>query len=211
MPLTQINGTLVLGDSTIARINKATVAKGLPGDTVTNHAKSGQTTKELISNLQKQQSLLPSSSYRYTVIVTGKNDFQSTPHSDLADFIRGHISSIRSIIGDETQLFMVGIECRPCDCKSSHHKITARGRVNACCNQMKRRGWSALSNSILKTLSDNNNDVGTQHSFQYIPPPHGMDDWLWEDGIHLSAVEHERYVGHIANSMKEEEPKETDI
>lgn len=136
------------------------------------------------------------------VVVIGKNDFQFTPKSDLKEFIKASILSIRSIIGDSTHLVFVGLVCRPCDCvhKIAHDFTKTKTRqISKCCSQKMRSDWCETFNSVLEAYSHDNFD-GIQ--VQYIPPPSGVDTWKWDDGVHLSDQEHMKYIAHIAQSIK---------
>lgn len=185
-------GTLVLGDSTFARINNSIVVNGISG-IVANHSKSGQTTPELIINLKRQYRTLPD--YEHVVLVTGKNDYQCTPESNLKDFIKTSIISIRSILGNAPRLYVVGLVCRPCRCQREYSIVSRKTRqITRCCDQKQRSDWCKMFNSILEVYSSGS--VEGSH-FQYIPPPPFTDAWEWDDGIHLSALEHQKYIAHI--------------
>ena len=194
--------TLIVGDSTIARMDASVVENAFAG-TVLNLAVSGQTTEELINNFA--QSSPPQESYNTVVVVTGKNDYFSKPVVNINHHLHHCITEIRSIVGKGTRLFIVGIGFRACACNnptvaarstSSYSTCSSNRRVKPCCDTMegKRKLWSNTFNTCLASLS-------TTYGFQYIPSPTGVDGWTWDDGIHLAATEHKRYIGHIAARM----------
>ena len=96
--------TLIVGDSTIARMDASVVENAFAG-TVLNLAVSGQTTEELINNLA--QSSPPQESYNTVVVVTGKNDYFSKPVVNINHHLHHCITEIRSIVGKGTRLFIV--------------------------------------------------------------------------------------------------------
>ena len=196
--LCQIGKTILfLGDSTLSTINKSVFDQF----NANVRAKSGQTTIELIEDLRKQQPSMPF--HRSIILVTGKNDFRGILESDLNSVLNESIKCLRSIVGSDPKLYIVGIECRPCVCKqkgvtsSATSMVSRMRRTHTCCEQSSRTRWSTAFNNELQALAS---ECGLD--FEYIPPPRDMIDWEWNDSVHLSPIEHGRYIAHIVNSMR---------
>ena len=178
------------------------VVDGLPGP-VLNLARSGYTTVDVLKGLA---SLAPPPRLN-TVVVAGKNDYAADPiGAELKELVGKRMAALRHLLGAKTRVFVVGIGAKACEHSPPRAPAPAaatppskrrrrQSRVSSsCCERMRRRVWTESYNEALSSLALS---VG----YCYVPPPSDMEDWAWQDAIHLDAREHPRYVAHISEAM----------